>query len=224
MASYFREVEHHHFGWVTTASAFLYSLNQKISISFRLLGSCWLRLQDFTAVAVRGESMRRKGLMRKTKYFYRKDLIQEICYIEIRGLEKWNTGIIIIGSSYHVLGEISRPKNSEEKLWRVSAQTSKERSLPRFWSYLWGSRIVLVLHVQIGVGSWSHISLLRWCCTRSRNQVDHWLWLPLSVSLKCQLLAEPNRPRVLWTVVCRNPATASQMRVEKEKWMGAEIL
>lgn len=73
-------------------------------------------MQDFTAIAVKVESMRRKGLIRKTKYFNRNDLIQEICYIVIKGLEKENTRVIILGSSYHVLREISRPKNSEEKL------------------------------------------------------------------------------------------------------------
>ena len=74
MASYFREVEDGHLGCVTIVSAFLDSLNQKISLSFRLPRG-WLRLQNFSAVAVRGESMRRKGLVRKTNYFNRKDLI-----------------------------------------------------------------------------------------------------------------------------------------------------
>lgn len=46
---------------------------------------------------------------------------------------KGNTGTMIVGSSYHVLGQISRPKTSKEL---PSAQTSKECSLPNYWSHL----------------------------------------------------------------------------------------
>lgn len=49
------------------------------------------------------------------KYLNRKDLIKKICYIRIGGLEKLITGVIILGSNDYVLGQISRPKDSEKK-------------------------------------------------------------------------------------------------------------
>ena len=42
---------------------------------------------NFLAVGVSGDSMRRKGLVKKTQYFHRKYLIKEICHIAIGGLE-----------------------------------------------------------------------------------------------------------------------------------------
>ena len=65
IASCFKRLEHIHLYCVTVVSVFFDSLNQKINLSFRLPGGCWLRLQNFSALAVRRESMRRKGLMRK---------------------------------------------------------------------------------------------------------------------------------------------------------------
>lgn len=64
VASYFKELEHSHFHCHSCFSIFN-SLNQDVNLSFRLPGVCWLRLQNFSALAVR-ESMRRKGLVRKT--------------------------------------------------------------------------------------------------------------------------------------------------------------
>ena len=61
------------------------------SLLFRLPGGCWLKLKNFLAVSVRGNSMRRKGLVRKTKYFHRKHLIKEICHIAIGELEMLET-------------------------------------------------------------------------------------------------------------------------------------
>ena len=68
IASYFKRLEHSHFHCVTVVSVFFDSLNQKINLSFRLPGGCWLRLQNFSALSVRRESMRRKGFMRKTVF------------------------------------------------------------------------------------------------------------------------------------------------------------
>ena len=68
IASYFKRLEHSHFYCVTVVSVFFDSLNQKINLSFRLLGGCWLRLQNFSALSVRRESMRRKGFVRKTVF------------------------------------------------------------------------------------------------------------------------------------------------------------
>ena len=65
IASYLKRLEHSHFHCVTVVSVFFNSFNQKINLSFRLPGGCWLRLQNFSALAVRRESMRRKGLVRK---------------------------------------------------------------------------------------------------------------------------------------------------------------
>lgn len=66
ITSYFRVVEHDWFFCVTVVSEFLDFLNQKIGLSFRLPQDCWIRiLQNVSAVAVRGHSMRRKDLMRK---------------------------------------------------------------------------------------------------------------------------------------------------------------
>ena len=61
------------------------------SLLFRLPGGCWLKLKNFLAVAVRGDSVRRKGLVWKTKYFHRKHLIKEVCHIAIEGLEMLET-------------------------------------------------------------------------------------------------------------------------------------
>ena len=68
IASYFKRLEHSHLYCVTDVSVFFNSLNQKINLSFRLPGGCWLRLQNFSALAVRRESMRRKGLVRKAVF------------------------------------------------------------------------------------------------------------------------------------------------------------
>ena len=68
VASYFKRLEHSHFHCVTVVSVFFNSLIQNINLSFRLPGGCWLRLQNFSALAVRRESMRRKGLVRKTVF------------------------------------------------------------------------------------------------------------------------------------------------------------
>ena len=68
IASYLKRLEHSHFYCVTVVSVFFDSLNQKINLSFRLPGGCWLRLQNFSALAVRRESMKRKSLMRKTVF------------------------------------------------------------------------------------------------------------------------------------------------------------
>ena len=67
-ASYFKRLEHSHFYCVTVVSAYFEFLNQKINLLYRLPGGCWLRLQSFSALAVRRESMRRKGLVRKTVF------------------------------------------------------------------------------------------------------------------------------------------------------------
>ena len=68
IASYLKRLEHSHFHCVTVVSVFFNSFNQKINLSFRLPGGCWLRLQNFSALAVRRESMKRKSLMRKTVF------------------------------------------------------------------------------------------------------------------------------------------------------------
>ena len=68
IASYLKRLEHSHFHCVTVVSVFFNSFNQKINLSFRLPGGCWLRLQNFSALAVRKESMKRKSLMRKTVF------------------------------------------------------------------------------------------------------------------------------------------------------------
>ena len=47
---------------------------------------------------------------------------------------KGNTGVMILGSSYHVLGQIFRPKNSEERPYSWCLNFSKER--PSCWSYV----------------------------------------------------------------------------------------
>ena len=61
------------------------------SLWFRLPGGCWLKLKNFLAVGVRGDSMRRKSLVRKTNYFHRKHLIKEICHLAVGGLEMLET-------------------------------------------------------------------------------------------------------------------------------------
>ena len=68
IASYFKGVEHSDFYCVTVVSAYFEFLNQKVNLSFRLPRGCWLRFQNFSAFAVRKESKRRKGLMRKTVF------------------------------------------------------------------------------------------------------------------------------------------------------------
>ena len=68
VVSYFKRLEHSHFHCVTVVSVFFNSLNQDINLSFRLPEGCWLRLQNFSALAVRRESMRRKGPVRKTVF------------------------------------------------------------------------------------------------------------------------------------------------------------
>ena len=67
IASYFKGVEHSDFYCVTVVSTFFNLFNLKLNL-FRLPGSCWLRFQNFSAFAVRKESKRRKGLMRKTVF------------------------------------------------------------------------------------------------------------------------------------------------------------
>ena len=86
IASYLKRLEHSHFYCVTVVSVFFDSLNQKINLSFRLPGGCWLRLQNFSALAVRRESMKRKSLMRKTvfqlKGFNIGNLLHKNCRLE----------------------------------------------------------------------------------------------------------------------------------------------
>ena len=50
------------------------------------------------------------------KYLNRKDLIKKICYVGNGGLEKWITGVIILGSNDYVLRQISRPKTQRRSL------------------------------------------------------------------------------------------------------------
>lgn len=67
----FRVVEYCHFYCVTVLSVFWSSLNQSVSLSFKLPAGCSVRLQNFLAIktftrcAVEDEPMRRKGLVRK---------------------------------------------------------------------------------------------------------------------------------------------------------------
>ena len=42
---------------------------------------------------------------------------------------KGNTGVMILGSSYHVLGWISRPKNSEERPYSWCSNLRREAQL-----------------------------------------------------------------------------------------------
>ena len=56
---------------------------------------------------------------------------------------KGNTGVMILGSSYHVLGQIFRPKNSEESPYswcsslqgEVTAQLLVLRAEEALWGY-----------------------------------------------------------------------------------------
>ena len=48
---------------------------------------------------------------------------------------KGNTGVMILGSSYHVLGQIFDLR-TQKRGSTVGAQASKERSLPSCWLYV----------------------------------------------------------------------------------------
>ena len=85
------------------------------SLLFRLPGGCWLKLKNFLAVAVRGDSVK-KGPGLKNKVFSQKTLNKgNMSHSNWRARNVRNTGLIILAGSYYVLGQISRPKYSRGK-------------------------------------------------------------------------------------------------------------